>query len=76
MKRKVASVSALIPTGRKMFVDEKGDMYLLCTGAYGMNPKYKTGILRIKKGEKSLILPTVGYSTTKRLKGNREKRFG
>lgn len=38
--------------GEKMFVDEKGDMYLLCTGAYGMNPKYKTGILRIKKGEK------------------------
>lgn len=38
--------------GEKMFVDEKGGMYLLCTGAYGMNPKYKTGILRIKKGEK------------------------
>ena len=37
--------------GQQTFIDEKGDMYLMCTGAYGMNPKYKTGILRIKKGE-------------------------
>lgn len=37
--------------GVQTFIDEKGDMYFICTGAYGMLPKYKTGILRIKKGE-------------------------
>ena len=24
--------------GQQTFIDEKGDMYLMCTGAYGMNP--------------------------------------
>jgi len=37
--------------GQQTIVDENGDMYLMCTGAYGMNRDYKTGILRIKKGE-------------------------
>ena len=38
--------------GQQTIVDEKGDLYLVCSGAYGMNQKYKTGILRIKNGEK------------------------
>lgn len=33
------------------FIDEKGDIYMMCSGNYGMNPKYKTGFLRMKKGE-------------------------
>ena len=33
------------------FVDEKGDIYMLASGNYGMNPEHKTGLLRIKKGE-------------------------
>jgi hypothetical protein len=33
------------------FVDEKGDIYFYCVGAYGYIPGYKEGFLRIKKGE-------------------------
>ncbi len=33
-----------------MFVDEKGDMYIVCIGSFGAMPTHKTGILRIKKG--------------------------
>lgn len=33
------------------FFDEKGDMYMMCSGAYGTDANYKTGFLRIKNGE-------------------------
>ncbi len=39
------------PYGEPIFVDEKGDMYFLFSGMYSMLPDYKTGFLRIKKGE-------------------------
>lgn len=38
--------------GNQIFCDEKGDLYILCTGGFGMIPGYQTGILRLKKGDK------------------------
>lgn len=38
--------------GQQIFADEKGDLYVLCTGGFGMIPGYQTGILRLKKGKK------------------------
>lgn len=32
------------------FKDEKGDVYYIAGGAFSIDPKYKTGILRIKNG--------------------------
>lgn len=37
--------------GKAIFTDEKGDIYFICSGLFGLSPDYKTGILRIKKGE-------------------------
>ncbi|MDN4754033.1 hypothetical protein QYZ87_05765 [Porphyromonadaceae bacterium W3.11] len=33
-----------------IFVDEKGDIYVVCMGSFGFIPDYPSGILRIKKG--------------------------
>lgn len=52
VKEKESGISVgTYTTGDNIFVDEKGDTYFLCCGLYGMMPSYKTGILRIKKGE-------------------------
>ncbi|MDR1023503.1 MAG: DUF4374 domain-containing protein, partial [Prevotellaceae bacterium] len=34
-----------------MYVDEKGDIYVLCFASYGYMPGQKSGFLRIKKGQ-------------------------
>lgn len=36
---------------KSIFIDEKGDIYITCVGAFGALPNHKMGILRIKKGE-------------------------
>lgn len=36
------------------FKDEKGDLYLIAAGAFSGNPKYQTGIIRIKKGTQEI----------------------
>lgn len=33
-----------------IFVDEQGDIYIMCLGAFGFNSDYPGGIVRIKKG--------------------------
>jgi len=35
---------------KNMFMDEKGDIYVTCIGAFGMYQNHKAGILRIKNG--------------------------
>ena len=39
------------PYGQTGFVDEKGDIYFICGGAFGQREEYKDGIIRIKKGD-------------------------
>lgn len=39
------------PYGQTGFVDEKGDIYFICSGAFGNSKEYKDGIIRIKKDE-------------------------
>jgi hypothetical protein len=34
-----------------MYIDEKGDIYVLCYASYGYMPGQKSGFLRIKKGQ-------------------------
>ncbi len=36
---------------KSIFVDDKGDLYILCMGSFGFNPEFPGGIVRIKKGE-------------------------
>lgn len=42
--------SPCYPYGETGFVDERGDMYFVCGGAFSTHPEFKTGIIRIKKG--------------------------
>ena len=42
------------PYGQNGFVDEKGDIYFICGGAFGTSSQYKDGIIRIKKGENKI----------------------
>lgn len=39
---------------KNCFKDEQGDIYFIAGGNFSMNPKYKTGILRIKKGTQEI----------------------
>lgn len=36
---------------KSIFLDEKGDIYLICLGSFGFIPGFNAGIIRIKKGE-------------------------
>lgn len=45
---------------KNVFKDEKGDIYFIAGGAFSLDPKYKTGILRIKKGTQE-IDPTYNW---------------
>jgi hypothetical protein len=36
---------------KQMFMDEKKDIYIVCTSGFGFVPEHKAGILRIKNGE-------------------------
>ncbi len=50
------------PSGeqKNAFKDEKGDIYFIAAGAFSRNPKYKSGILRIKNGTQE-IDPTYNW---------------
>lgn len=56
-----------------IFVDEEGDIYFNCMGAFGFNPQYPGGIARIRKGSDEIDpdycirldkTPVEGLSTT------------
>lgn len=66
LKRIQENVSGLAHAGypygeqKNVFKDEKGDIYFIAGGAFSHAPKYKTGILRIKKGSQE-IDPTYNW---------------
>lgn len=41
---------------KNIFKDEKGDIYMIAGGAFSTDPKYQTGIVRIKKGTSAIDL--------------------
>jgi hypothetical protein len=46
-----ATMASSVDAAGDPFVDEKGDIYLYCTGGFGYFPDMTDGFLRIKKGE-------------------------
>jgi hypothetical protein len=46
-----ATMASSVDAAGDPFVDEKGDIYLYCTGGFGYFPGMTDGFLRIKKGE-------------------------
>lgn len=45
------SVATRPIVANSIFLDDKGDLYILCMGSFGFNPEFPGGIVRIKKGE-------------------------
>ena len=55
-EKKSGLTNAGYPYGiqKNVFKDEKGDIYYVAGGSFSVNPEYKTGILRIKKGTQEI----------------------
>ena len=51
INEKVQGIGALGVHGKTLFTDEQGDAYLVAGGGMGMLRNFKSGIVRMKKGE-------------------------
>lgn len=57
VEKKISSASSGLSVAtrpivaKSIFLDDKGDIYILCMGSFGFNPAFPGGLVRIKKGE-------------------------